>query len=64
MDTSTKFSDYRKWGSSSFLDFLEVNNIQFTYDGTWLTFDNKYSEERAKSIWFNLTGQKTIGVVS
>lgn len=59
-----KFKDNRKWGSRSFLDLLEVNGVRFKYDGEKLTFPSIMDEERASSIWYALTGQKTIGIVA
>jgi hypothetical protein len=59
-----KFSDHRKWGARSFLDYLEENNVQFTFDGQELSFDSSDSEEKARSIWHCLTGQSKIGIVA
>lgn len=58
------FSDHRKWGQRSFLDYLEENGVQYMFDGKELTFETKEAENRARSIWHCLTGQQTIGVVA
>lgn len=57
------FVDSRKWGQSSFLDYLESNGVQFEYDGQQLEFNNQEAYQRAVSIWHCLTGQTKIGVV-
>jgi hypothetical protein len=58
------FSDSRKWGSYSYLDLLERNNVLFKYDGKHLSFPNKEAEQKAGRIWHSLTGQSKIGIIA
>jgi hypothetical protein len=59
-----KFIDSRKWGTRTFLDFLEVNDVPFRYDGKLLSFPDTASQQRATEMWYSLTGMRQIGVVA
>lgn len=57
------FIDSRKWGRNSFVDILETNNIGFTFYGDELSFPTQSDEDRASTIWYNLTGSRVIGTI-
>jgi hypothetical protein len=58
------FNDSRKWGGSTYLDILEANDVPFAFNGQELSFPNISAQERASSIWYDLTGVHQIGVFS
>ena len=56
-----QFSDTRKWNGKSFLDFLEINEVPFNYDGKELNV-HVHFEQKARRLWHHLTGTYSIGV--
>jgi hypothetical protein len=56
-----KFADTKRWGQLTFLDYCEVNQIKFSFDGKELKFPDDEARARASSIWYDLTGSTTIG---
>lgn len=58
---------YRKWDDFTFLKLLSRNKIKFDIVrdlgmNVETQFQNSRDVERATSIWYNLTGQKRIGI--
>lgn len=62
--TVPSFNDERKWGQTSFLDYLEANDVPFHFDGKELSFPDEAAYQRAQTIWECLTGMRQIGVVA
>lgn len=56
-----EFDDSKKFGDWSFVGLLNRNGIVHKYSGYKLSFPNKSWLDRATSIWYDLTGLKTIG---
>lgn len=56
-----EFRDSRHWGTFSFIDLLECNNIPFNYDGELLSFPSLDAHAHARRMWHHLTGLFQIG---
>ena len=56
-----KYNDKRKWDGKTYLDFLELNDVPFNYDGKELHIHSQF-EQKARRLWHHLTGTYSIGV--
>lgn len=53
--------DEHKFGSFSFVGLLMVNNVQVAANPNEILFATVADLKRGESIWYDLTGSKTIG---